>query len=195
MNKKEIRFFVWQKIFVNPTDKTMNRFLVIIVLSLLLHSCNDGDVIVTDFNFENAPLQTCGQVGNYVFYKVNSQVFESLSLRLGTTDSIYKTEGEKIYELAGNTNFVNYRSYDGPLGNNYFCSSIPPTAPKVEVDYLAVSGTVLLNVTFEQEDQTLRKSVQIVLKDVVLVSGDNQIIPETLNMGTIENVEVIELIP
>jgi len=160
---------------------------------MMLQGCDDGDIIITDFNFENAELKTCGGVGNYVFYKQNPQIFESLSLRLGTTDSIYSTEGERAYELGANTNFVNYRSYDGPLGTNYFCNSIPPTSPKVEVDYLAVSGTARVIVTFEQEDQILRKSIQIILKDVVLVNGDIQIIEETLDMGTIENVEIVEL--
>ena len=118
-------------------------------------------------------------------------------MRLGTTDSIYKTEGEKTYELGGNTNFVNYRSYDGPLGSNYFCSSIPPTSPKVELDYLGVSGSVQVIVSFENDSlaSKLRKKVQIILRNLVLINGDNQIIEETLDMGTIENVEVVELIP
>lgn len=173
----------------NPTP--MNRLFVILFLSILFQSCSDGDVIITSFNFDNADLKTCGDVGNYVFYKENTQAFESLSLRLGTTDSIYETEGTKIYELSGTTNFVNYRSYDGPLGSNYFCSSIPPTAPKVESDYLAVSGKVEVIVTFDYVDpaNTLRKSVQIILKNIVLISGDNQIIQETLDMGIIENVQ------
>lgn len=190
----------------------------------MLQSCDDGDVIITTFNFENAQLKTCGDVGNYVFYKENTQVYESLSLRLGTTDSIYKTEGTKNYPLNSNTSFVNYRSYDGPLGNNYFCSSIPPTSPMIKSNYLAVSGTVEVIVTFEDDNplnksannkdiiaskeiqngglnsspqhrSTLRKSVQIILKDLVLISGDKQIIQETLDMGTIENVQVEEIIP
>ncbi len=171
----------------------MHRAIVLLFSTFLLLGCNDGDIIVTNFSFENATLKTCGTVGNYVFYKENPQVFESLSLRLATTDSIYKEAGEKIYELGGNTNFVNYRSYDGPLGNNYFCNSIPPVSPNVEMDYLAVSGSAHVIVTFKIEDQTLRKNVQVVLKDVVLVNGDVQIIKETLDMGIIENVETVDL--
>jgi len=186
----------------------MKRLLAILFLSLSLYSCNDGEIIVNTFNFDDVPLKTCGDVGNYVFYKENTRVYESLSLRLGTMDSIYNTQGTKIYELSDNTNFVNYRSYDGPLGNNYFCSSIPPTAPTVEVNYLAVSGRAEVIVTFEIEPApktytgsnlgnraSIKKSVQVILKDLVLVSGDNQIIQETLNMGTIENVRVEEINP
>lgn len=193
---------------------------------MLMQGCDDGDVIITTFDFDDAELKTCGDFGNYVFYKENTEVFESLSLRLGTTDTLYKNQGTKSYELSGNTSFVNYRSYDGPLSNGYFCSSIPPPSPRIESNYLAVSGTAEVIVTFEYEDpanknkdnnnnnstsankapykeldlptkhrSTLRKSVQIILKDLVLISGDNQIIQETLDMGTIENVEVVEIIP
>ena len=208
----------------------MNRLFAVIVFSIFLQSCDDGDVILTNFNFDNAALKTCGDVGNYVFYKENPQVFESLSLKLGTTDSIYKTEGLKIYDLNGTSNYVNYRNYDGALGNNYFCNSIPPTSPKVESDYLASSGTVEIYVTFKVEDRgipksnvdaegeisniysnsnsinpsnsgsnkfqnraTISKSVQIILKDLVLINGDTQIIQQTIDMGTIENVRIEEI--
>lgn len=167
----------------------MNRLFFILFLSFFLKGCNDGDVIVTDLDFENVDLKTCGTIGNYIFYKENSQVFQSLSLRLGTTDTLYKTEGTKTYELSGATNFVNYRSYDGLLGNNYFCSSIPPTSPKVQSDYLAVSGTAQVIVTFDEEQTPIVKNVQIILKNLVLISGNNQIIQETLDMGIIENVQ------
>ena len=186
----------------------MKQILIILFLSIFFQACNDGDIIVNTFNFNDVPLKTCGDVGNYVFYKENTQAYESLSLRLGTSDSLYKTQGTKIYELADNTNYVNYRSYDGPLGNNYFCSSIPPTSPTVEVNYLAVSGRAEVIVTFEIEPApkpsnegylgnraAIKKSVQVILKDLVLVSGDKQIIQETLDMGTIENVRVEEINP
>ncbi len=120
--------------------------------SIFFSGCDDGDIIVTSFNFDNAQLKSCGEVGNYVFYKVNPEALESLSLKLGTTDSLYKTAGTKTYSLNGTTNFVNYRSYDGALGNDYFCSSIPPTSPKVTVDYLASSGTVEVTTIFEYDD-------------------------------------------
>lgn len=127
-------------------------FITILLAFLLLQSCNDGDIIVTTFDFENIELKTCGDVGNYVFYKENKNSFESLSLMLGTSDSIYKAEGTTVYQLDGTSNLVNYRRYDGLLGNNYFCSSIPPTSPNVTSDYHAVSGTAEITITFEYDD-------------------------------------------
>lgn len=288
----------------------MNRFFAIFLFAfLLLTSCDDGDIIVTTFNFDEADLQNCGGVGNYVFYKVNPDAKESISLKLAVNDSLYKEDGTKTYELNGNGFFMNYRNYDGPLGNDYFCSSIPPTVPNVTVDYLAQSGTVYVTTTFIYDDNdgvpmefesqgdtdgdgipdyydedddgdnvptirelnntddddedpatnpqdsdgdgimdhldndddndgvltrkedknmnldptddktdpsigpdylnpaisdsfevnqyrlhqyTIKKKVQITVKNLVLISGEEQIILETLDLGTIENVEVIE---
>lgn len=131
----------------------MNRFLSLLMLtSILLQSCDDGEIIITTFNFDDAELKTCGTSGNHVFYKVNDEALESLSLKLGVTDSLYKLEGLKPYTLNGTSNFVNYRTYDGALESNYFCSSIPPTTPIVTVDYLAVSGTAEITTIFEFDD-------------------------------------------
>lgn len=131
----------------------MKRFLAILLLStVFLHSCDDGDIIVTTFNFDDADLKYCGNVGNYVFYKLNPDAKESLSLKLTVTDSLYKEEGIKQYALNGTGFFMNYRNYDGPIGEDYFCSSIPPTEPKVTVDYLAQSGTVYVTTTFIYDD-------------------------------------------
>lgn len=129
----------------------MKKILFLFLATILLQSCDDGDIIITTFNFDDAELKTCGTSGNYVFYKVNSEALESLSLKLAVTDSLYKTEGTKIYTL-GTTNFVNYRTYDGDLGTSYFCSSIPPTSPRVTVDYLATSGTVEFTTIYGYDD-------------------------------------------
>ena len=216
----------------------MNRIcFLLICFTVLFQSCDDGDIIVKSFNFDDTQLKTCGGPNNYVFYKVNTTTStnESLSLKLGIPDSWYGEEGIKEYTLNGSNIFANYRTYDGVLGNSYFCSSIPPTSPKVTVEYVANSGTALLKTTFVIEDingfqreielsedeetslykdekenlstlletntdYTLQprpseykiyKSVQITLKNLVLINANEKIIVETMNMGTIENVEII----
>lgn len=170
----------------------MKKFSVLIVFFFFCLSCNDGEIIVKNFNFENTSLQYCGQIGNYIFYKENSESFESLSFRLATQDSIFNDAGTRIYPL-NDSNFVNYRRYDGPIGQHYFCSSIPPSDPTVIEEYKAISGTSEIIITFEYDENLLRKHIQIILKDLVLKKEQEQIIVETLDMGTIENIQVIEL--
>ncbi len=131
----------------------MNRIFIFLFFALIfLQSCDDGDIIITTFNFDDAELKSCGTSGNHVFYKVNPEAFESLSLKLGVTDSLYRIAGAKEYLLNGTSNFANYRTYDGALGTTYFCSSIPPTSPKVTVDYFAASGTAEFTTIFSYDD-------------------------------------------
>ena len=143
-----MRYFVTVYVF----RFRMKKFLFLFMAALFLQSCDDGDIIVTSFNFDDAELKTCGTVGNYVFYKVNPDALESLSLKLGVTDSIYKNTGTKNYQINGTSNFVNYRTYDDALGSDYFCSSIPPTAPIVTRDYRAASGNAEFITTFDYDD-------------------------------------------
>ncbi len=136
-----------------PKKVIMNRFLAFsFFLAILLQSCNDGDIIITSFNFDDADLENCGQSGNYVFYKINTEAQESLSLKLGVTSDLYLAEVTNSYTLDGTSNFVNYRSYNGAVGSNYFCSSIPPTSPLAIADYLAAAGTAQLTTTFNYND-------------------------------------------
>lgn len=130
----------------------MRPIFFLLILSILFQSCDDGDIIITTFNFDDAELKSCGQAGNFVFYKVNPQALESLSLKLVVTDSLYKEEGTKEYTLNGTSNFVSYRTYDGTLDQNYFCSSIPPTAPRVTKEYVAASGKAVFTVVYEYDD-------------------------------------------
>lgn len=166
---------------------SMKRFFLILFSVFLLQSCDDGDIIVTSFDFSETDLKYCGGPGDYVFYKINVATKESLSLRLSTSDSIFKLLQDKEYVLNGVSDYVNYRSYDATVGNSYFCTSVPPTSPKVLIDYFGGSGKVQIGISIITEDGVVtKKRVKITLKDISMVSGDEKIIQETLEMGAIE---------
>ena len=121
----------------------MKKVYLIIILFTLNISCNDGDIIVTSFDFEDQTLQTCGDSGDYVFFKINTASLESISLKLSTTDILYMESAVVEYALS-ETNFVNYRKYEESITSSYFCSSVPPTSPLVIQNYIANSGTAVL---------------------------------------------------
>ena len=52
----------------------MRKRLLFIFLPILFVGCNDGDIIVTNFDFEDAQLQQCGDTSNVVFFKINPQI-------------------------------------------------------------------------------------------------------------------------
>lgn len=131
----------------------MKRLLLLFII-VTYTSCNDGDVIVTSFDFDEADLQSCaGDIG-YLFFKINDENTESLSFRIGITEQQFKTNNILVSTFNGSGIFANYRIYDGTVTNSYFCNEVPPTSPNVTIEYLADSGTSTLTTTalFDDND-------------------------------------------
>tara|TARA_B110000211_G_scaffold70111_1_gene81073 strand:- start:1203 stop:2063 length:861 start_codon:yes stop_codon:yes gene_type:complete len=129
----------------------MKKILGILFACVSFISCNDGDIIVTSFDFDNQNLQACGGPGAYVFFKINTSTQESISLKLNTTDVLFLESGTVNYSL-NESNFVNYRKFDEGISTDYFCSSIPPISPLAQQNYLANSGTASLTTITTLED-------------------------------------------
>ena len=132
----------------------MRKLFFIFILFSLFYSCNDGEIIVTDFNFEASNLNNCGGPGAYIFYNINNSLSaESISLILETSDVLFFESGTVEYVLNGNTYVVDYRKYDGDITDSYFCSNIPPTSPGVSIEYLGASGIALLTTIVTRDDE------------------------------------------
>jgi hypothetical protein len=132
----------------------MRKLFFISIFLSLFSSCNDGDIIVTDFNFEASNLNNCGGPGAYVFYNINNSLFaESISLFLETSDILFLESGIVEYVLNGITYAVNYRKYDNDITDDYFCSNIPPTTPSVTIEFLGASGIAVLTTIVTKNDE------------------------------------------
>ena len=130
----------------------MRKTMILLLLALVVFACDDGDVIVTSFDFDEATLQNCGGPGSYVFYKINSESNESISFRLGSNDSIFNVADTLVFQLNGSTNFLNYRTFDNAPSGDYFCASIPPTSPTVLQDFFGDEGIATLFVVTTLDD-------------------------------------------
>jgi hypothetical protein len=122
----------------------MKKIFVLLFTSILFQSCNDGDIIVTNFDFEDAQLQQCGEGDTVVFFKINPDVNESISLLLETTEDLFLETGTQSFNLIASGSRVNYRGFDATVTESYFCNPIPPTTPLVTIEYLGTSGTAQL---------------------------------------------------
>jgi hypothetical protein len=122
----------------------MKKFILSIFTLILIQGCNDGDLIVTNFDFEAAQLQQCGETGSLVFFKINPQVNESISLYIPTSEELFLETGTQSFSLSTSGSLVNYRSFNDAVTANYFCSPIPPTTPLVAIEYTGTSGVARL---------------------------------------------------
>lgn len=139
----------------------MNKFLLLLLCISFFAACDDGDVIVTTFDFdEDTQLALCGDTisSPKVVFAVNQEPNESISFEFqdidfdGTFDSIQPPEPFTIQ--LNNENEIVYRTYDGQLsGQAYFCAEVPPSSPKVTEEYTTTSGgSVTLNMTITEEN-------------------------------------------
>ncbi|MCR9183162.1 MAG: hypothetical protein NXH73_09575 [Flavobacteriaceae bacterium] len=172
----------------------MRNFFLSFLIIFSFGACNDGDVIVTTFDFESIELNVCGDVGDYVFFKVNNTNLETLSLQLSTQDSILTQENTLTYNIDASTNVVNYRTFKDEIPASYFCSSIPPTEPKIVLDYKSSEGiatvftritdTLITGIGLEQ-DTSFVYTTTIVLNNLRLESENESITQETLELGSL----------
>ncbi|MFD0975467.1 hypothetical protein [Salinimicrobium gaetbulicola] len=143
----------------------MKNVFCLVFVAFLLISCDDGDLIVTDFNFDNKKLQWCEDSDSQVLFNLNNdQVHEAIAFRFTlnneTAQFLTTEEGETTIPLSS-ANQIIYRVFDGEVESSYFCNAIPPVSPKVVEEYRTTSGgevlitTTLLNNTDHDGDGVL----------------------------------------
>lgn len=141
----------------------MRRLLSGIFLLGLLSACDDGEIIVTSFDFEDSTLRFCEGPNRNVIYAVNNDnVFESISLEFSNNqlrvddngNLIPPDEDQIIFPLTGNNRIV-YRILNAEVPNDYFCNVVPPSSPLVIEEWISGTGaTVIVNTTFTDESPT-----------------------------------------
>ena len=139
----------------------MKRLIILFAISSFYFACNDGDIIVTSFNFEESNLNNCGGPGGYTFFNINnSSAAESISLNLTTTDLLFLESGIVEFQLNSSSNIVNYRKYNDDVSNDYFCSNIPPLSPDVTLEFLGESGIAeLTTIVTKLDDDGIEEDI------------------------------------
>jgi hypothetical protein len=133
-----------------------NSFFIVIILSLLTSfSCNDGDIITVELDFDDT-FESCG---NLVFFNTKNDPAESLSvqitspaltlqdlLNVGTDNTLTTTR-----TINGSSNTFNYRTYS-ILPSNLFCNDVPPSDIDITKDLESTSGNVVITTVLTEDD-------------------------------------------
>lgn len=130
--------------------KHMRIYPALFFLLIFFTSCDDGEIIVTTFEFEDETFSLCGAERNKVLYHINNEdVFETLSLQLSNNnfsreDNQLVTDNPTLnITLSGNNELI-YRTYDSTIPTDYFCRDVPPSSPKVLQEYRSVGGVITI---------------------------------------------------
>ncbi len=144
-----------------------------------MYSCTDGDLDTPGFEFEET-VNIC-KTNIYTLYRLSDNGHRE-ALIVTLTDDQIKNSTEPvppaIVTESGPTT-VTDRVFDDEVKNDYFCSVVPPTTPKVSKDWRGVSGIIeVINRVVLDEDQkdTIAYNHVIILHDVVLKNGEESLI-------------------
>lgn len=141
----------------------MKKHLFLLFSFLLFNACDDGDIIVTSFDFSDQDIDYCSTVDdnetdvtNYIFFKINSDTNEAIAFRISTSDPILtQLSGTSSYTYtlgSSSSTFVSYRIFNSAVTSDYFCSELPPTQPTVSEEYTSEEGTVTIVTQGDYDD-------------------------------------------
>lgn len=139
---------------------------LIVLLAFLFFSCDDGEIVVTTFDFEDEAFGICSNERNKLLYHINNEeVFETLSLQLSgnnfsadnnllvrAPESInlpLPTSSISTFRVPLTTsNSIVYRTYDSAVPSDYFCNAVPPANPIVLQEFRSMGGEVVFTTNF-----------------------------------------------
>ena len=142
------------------------RKLVFTLLSISLlfsYSCDDGDVITFELEFDET-FSACGE-SNLVLFKTKNTPSESLSIAINnlTVEDLLEVGDDNTLVLT-KTGAFNYRIYSNEtLPSNLFCNDIPPAEIKIIQDYNDNSVNATFNTILIEDDQD---GVLAILEDI-----------------------------
>lgn len=137
-------------------------FVFLVLVFVPLNSCDDGDIIDFELDFENT-FQVCsgetstGQ-STLVFYKTKNDPSESISVQVNglNLEDIFEVDENGEYENTTSISSsapLNYRTYSNTtLPDNLFCNVVPNSDVNIKNDDESISGTVTINTVLVEDD-------------------------------------------
>lgn len=125
------------------------------LLPIFLFSCDDGDVIVQEFDFENVSVDACESdflnSNEYIFYKNNGQ--ETIFIQFSTTDGILLENNTYGNYSVGTNNSIEYRKLSDDIPSDYYCNNIPIQGIDVLDVFTATAGDIsIVTITNSETD-------------------------------------------
>lgn len=161
---------------------------LIFLLLLVLLSCDDGDLDISSFEFEET-VNICGDK-EYTLYRLSTFGKKEVLMVTLTDKEIRKDEDPVVpVSVTENGSYtVTYRQFDSEVSSDYFCAVVPPTEPTVVKDWRGVSGTIVIENRPKYADDGVTISNwehYVILIDVVLRVDDQELrLDETYLYGT-----------
>ncbi len=166
----------------------MKRIVNLLVLALLLNSCDDGNLVLETINFEDATTQICNT--NNIIYKLKKK--EALLLEIPSNSFVNEptTIGVPTEITISGSNRVVYRFYNGNVAANNICETIAPATPYVIDQWTATGGTIQITTTAIKTPNPADNSTKIsgynhnvIFKNITFAKANGTQVYETFPFG------------
>jgi hypothetical protein len=166
----------------------MKRFLSLLAFLLALSSCDDGNLIQEDINFENMATQSCSL--NNIIFKLKEK--EALLLEIPGSSFVNEPSivGAPIMIDISSSNRVVYRFYDGVVAQNNICETIAPATPVVTEQWTTTAGKIHIFTTAVKTVNATENSTRIsgynhniVFKNITFAKNNGTQVYETFPFG------------
>lgn len=171
-------------------DLSWMKKIVLFFALLLGFACNDGDLDISSFEFEDE-VNICGTT-QYTLYRLSTdEQREALIVTLSNQQIRKDEDFVAPVSVTENGDYtVTYRLFDDQVTDDYFCAAVPPVDPTVSKDWRGVSGTIIVEnlPIYGTDGETITGwKHYVVLIDVVLRVDDQELkLDETFLFGTAE---------
>ncbi len=132
--------------------KMRNLLFILSALSLVFFSCDDGDILDVELDFEDT-FQTCPSNNDIVLFKTKEIPSESLSVLISnfSISEVFNLTDNDSLKIEKDGTF-NYRTYDDDeLPSSLFCSAIPSEV-NITNDYPSSCKVNFLTVLTEDDN-------------------------------------------
>ncbi|WP_438711821.1 hypothetical protein ACSTS3_04495 [Aquimarina muelleri] len=134
----------------------MEKLFSFLFLLFFLISCDDGDIVITSFEFNDSDLQLCkgAKENEFVFFKIGKTINEAISYNFINetfSDTIISPTPLQI-ELTETSSNLIYRNFDIKITNDYFCSNVPPNDITIVEELVGTNGSAEIDTQIILED-------------------------------------------
>ena len=119
----------------------ISHFFILIGSIFFATSCDDGDIIVNEFEFDVNDIDFCNVNNNSVLFNIND-LNETIAIAMD--QSFLDTIENNIERPIDSKTQVFYRKFNSRITSSYFCSTIPLNNVGIQTELIGDRGEVII---------------------------------------------------
>ncbi|MEP1489403.1 MAG: hypothetical protein ABJL44_06905 [Algibacter sp.] len=151
-----------------------NLLFILSAISLILFSCDDGDVLEFELDFDDS-FSSC-QETDLVLYKTKNDPSESLSILISdfSIDEVLVVGEDNTFSVT-KSGTLNYRTYsdESISGSDLFCNLVPDSDITITQDYSGSCSVLLETILTEDDDDGIDADLEDIDGDGDLTNDDS----------------------